>query len=70
MFPIRVIRVMPLPPYSIQIRGTGISDEFGGTKVARTGRDLVDSLIRHADLRPRQPRAGDWLRRRTESPTA
>jgi SAM-dependent methyltransferase len=39
-----------LPAYSIRIRGTGVSDEFGGRKFVRTGRYLTDSLAKYAGL--------------------
>lgn len=41
-----------LPAYSIRIRGTGISDEFGGVKFLRTGTSLANSLIKYAGLSP------------------
>jgi SAM-dependent methyltransferase len=41
-----------IPPYSIRIRGTGVSSEFGGYKYHRTGVNLAHSLIKYAGLRP------------------
>ena len=39
-----------IPAYSIRIRGTGVSDEFGGRKFVRTGDLLTGSLVKYAGL--------------------